>query len=103
MKKISKIEYFWICISQGWRNFSYSFHIWSDLMRNNFDNYAILKEDNPFECCLEYFWDSLEEEVYEKEFLEYLHQLVDDVMTGKVETVAMTIEDLEEDLLKDNL
>ena len=39
---------------------------------------------------MEWFWASLnEDDVYPKEFLEHLMQMVDDIETGKVETYSM--------------
>ena len=46
--------------------------------------------DDPFGECCEWFWASLnEDDVYDKEFLEYLYQLVEDVETGKVKTYSL--------------
>ena len=78
------------CLQQGWYNCWYSFKNWGDLMGNNYQDYALLKEDDPLELCILYFWDSLEDEIYPKFFLEELLQMVDDVDTGKVETVPFT-------------
>lgn len=58
-------------------------------MGNNYQDYALLKTDDPLEQCILYFWDSLEEEIYPKEFLEHLLQLSDDVRTGKEEVIPM--------------
>jgi hypothetical protein len=56
-------------------------------MTNNVNDYALLEEHDPLEECIDWFWSGLnEEEVYPKEFLEYLLQISDDVRTGKVET-----------------
>ena len=52
-------------------------------MGNNYQDYALLKEDDPLELCILYFWDSLEDEIYPKFFLEELMQMVDDIDTGK--------------------
>ena len=47
-------------------------------------------EDDPETECIEWFWASLnEDDVYDKEFLEYLMQMVEDVELGKVETYSM--------------
>jgi len=100
--KLSWLEYIWFsCIQQGWYNCWYSFKNWADLMGNNYRDYALLKEDDPLEQCILYFWDSLEDEIYPKEFLESLLQMSDDVKTGKVETYSLddTISRLE-DLVK---
>jgi len=78
-------------------------------MGNNYQDYALLKEDDPLELCILYFWDSLEDEIYPKFFLEELLQMVDDVDTGKVKTVPFTkdmfdkLNDLVGDLIDDEL
>ena len=88
--KLSWFEYIlFSCIQQGWMNCWYSYKNWSDLVFNNYQDYALLKEDDPLEQCILYFWDSLEDEIYPKEFLESLLQMSDDVKTGKVETYPM--------------
>jgi len=64
-----------------------TFRIWTDLMTSNYENYALLKDDDPEAECVEWFWVSLnEDDVYPKEFLEYLLQMVEDIEIGKVET-----------------
>ncbi len=67
-----------------------TFRIWADLMTSNYENYALMKEDDPETECIEWFWASLnEDDVYPKEFLEHLMQMVEDVELGKVETYSM--------------
>jgi hypothetical protein len=79
------------CWMTGWQSIRSNFRIWSDLMGSNYASYKLLKEDNPEAECLDWFWGSLvEDDVYPKEFLEYLMQMADDVDTGKVETVPLT-------------
>ena len=88
--KLSWVEYIlFSCIQQGWMNCWYAFQNWGDLMGNNYAEYALLKDDDPLEQCILYFWDSLEDDVYPKKFLESLMQMVDDVETGKVKTYPM--------------
>ena len=88
--KLSWMEYIWnSCIIQGWYNCWYSFKNWGDLMGNSYQNYALLKDDDPLEQCILYFWDSLEDEIYPKHFLEHLMQLADDVATGKEKVIPM--------------
>ena len=76
-------------------------------MGNNYQDYALLKEDDPLELCILYFWDSLEDEIYPKFFLEELLQMVDDIDTGKVKTYPLTedffdrMKDLVGDLIDD--
>jgi hypothetical protein len=88
--KLSWLEYIWFsCIIQGWYNCWYAFKNWGDLMGNNYQEYALLISDDPLEQCAIYFWDSLEDDIYPKEFLESLMQMADDVETGKVKTYPM--------------
>ena len=102
--KLSWVEYILLsCIQQGWYNCWYSFKNWGDLMGNSYQDYALLKEDDPLELCILYFWDSLEDEIYPKHFLEELLQMSEDVRTGKVETVPLDEDffDRLKDLVKD--
>ena len=88
--KLSWFEYIWFsCIQQGWYNCWYSFKNWSDLMGNSYQDYALLKDDDPLEQCILFFWDSLEDEIYSKSFLESLLQMVDDINTGKEKLIPM--------------
>ena len=83
---------YWIghCWMTGWQSIRHNFRMWADLMTSNYDGYALLKEDDPESECIEWFWASLnEDDVYPKEFLEYLQQLVDDIETGKEEVVPL--------------
>ena len=58
-------------------------------MGNSYQDYALLKDDDPLEQCALYFWDSLEDEIYPKKFLESLLQMVDDIATGKEKVYPM--------------
>jgi hypothetical protein len=83
---------YWIghCWMTGWQSIRSNFRMWSDLMGSNYASYKLPKEDDPEAECLDWFWGSLnEDDVYNKEFLEYLMQMADDVMTGKVKTYPM--------------
>jgi len=97
--KLSWVEYIlFSCIQQGWMDCWYSFQNWADLMGNNYSEYALLASDDPLEQCILYFWDSLEDDIYPKEFLESLLQMVEDVDTGKIRTYPM--EDVMSDIMK---
>ena len=88
--KLSWFEYIiFSCLKQGWYNCWYSFQNWSDLMGNSYQDYALLKDDDPLEQCILFFWDSLEDEIYPKSFLESLLQMVDDINTGKEEVIPL--------------
>ena len=84
---------YWIghCWMTGWQSIRGAFRIWADLMGSNYENYALLKSvEDPEQECLEWFWATLgEDEVYPKEFLEYLLQMVDDIETGKEKLIPM--------------
>jgi hypothetical protein len=84
---------YWIghCWMTGWQSIRGAFRIWCDLMTSNYENYALLKTvEDPEQECLEWFWVTLgEDEVYPKEFLEYLLQMVDDIETGKEKLIPL--------------
>ena len=58
-------------------------------MSGNWKDYALLLSDDPLEQCALYFWDSLEDDIYPKEFLESLMQMADDVETGKEKVIPI--------------
>jgi hypothetical protein len=72
-------------------------------MGNNYDGYALLPSDDPLEYCILYFWDSLEDEIYPKHFLDSLLQMVDDIETGKEKVYPIDEDffDRMKDLVKD--
>lgn len=80
-------------------SFNSNFRIWKDLMTGNYENYALLREDNPEAECLDWFWTSLnEDDVYSKEFLEYLQDMVDRIDRGEEKLIEYNVEDLEKDM-----
>ncbi len=97
---------YWIghCWMTGWQSIRGTFRIWCDLMTDNFKDYALLKIDDPFTECYEWFWVSLnEDDTYPKEFLEYLMDLCDKIDNGEEKLIPMNenfIKELEE-LVKD--
>ena len=83
---------YWIghCWMTGWQSIRSTFRIWGDLMGSNYQNYALLRDHDPEAECIDWFWASLnEDDVYPKEFLEYLIQMAEDVQSGKVKTYPM--------------
>ena len=77
-------------IGHAWKN-------WCDLMTGNHEPYKLRESDDGESECSAWFWTTLgEDNVYPKEFLEYLHQMANDVMTGKVKTIPWTEKDAEE-------
>jgi len=79
------------CWMTGWQTIGSAFRIWADLMCSNYEVYALPRTaQDPEVECIEWFWATLgEDEVYPKEFLEYLMQMADDIETGKVECVPL--------------
>ena len=78
-------------------SFKHNFRIWRDLITSNYEGYALLEDDDPYEQCYEWFWTSINlDETYPKEFLEHLQQMVDDIDSGKVKTY--TLEEVMEEL-----
>ena len=70
-------------IGHAWKN-------WCDLMTGNHEPYKLRESDDGESECSAWFWTTLgEDNVYPKEFLEYLHQMANDVMTGKVKTYPL--------------
>ena len=84
------------CWMTGWQTIRINFRVWADLMGSSYENYALLKDDDPEQECIEWFWVGLnDDDVYPKEFLEGLMQMIDDIDTGKVKTYPM------EDVMKE--
>jgi hypothetical protein len=75
----------------GWQSIRSNFSIWGDLMGSNYASYALPRTVKDAEQeCIEWFWVSLvEDDVYDKDFLEYLMQMVDDIETGKEKVYPM--------------
>jgi len=83
-----------------WNNFK----MWRDLLSGNYEGYALLKEDDPYEECYSWFWSSINmDECLPKEFLEHLLKLCDRIDRGeeKLTPVDEDFFDRMKDLLKD--
>jgi len=92
--KINWWEY-WIghCWMTGWQNIRGSFRIWCDLMTGNYDEYALMWYDDPYEECCDWFWQSLgDDDILPKEFLEGLMEMADRVERGEEKLVPFSIE-----------
>jgi hypothetical protein len=72
------------------RQFFNTFKNWKDLMTGNYDDYSLLKNKDPFEECYNWFWCNLnDDDLIEKEFLEYLDKMVDDIESGKEKLISL--------------
>jgi hypothetical protein len=84
-------------IPTGIRELGNNFRMWKDLMTGNYADYALLKDDDPFEECKNWFWYGINsDETYPKEFIEYLQELCDRIDRGEEKLIPVTIEDLRE-------
>jgi len=78
--------------------------MWRDLISGNYENYALLKDDDPYEECYQWFWASINmDETLPKEFLEHLLELCDRVDRGEEKLIPLDEDffDRMKDLLKD--
>lgn len=91
---MTNFEYYWYyVIPTGIRQVGYIFKNWKDLMSGNYNDYVLLKDDDPFEECYNWFWANLnDDDLVEKEFLEYLDKIVEDIESGKEKLVPFTEE-----------
>jgi hypothetical protein len=86
-------------IPTWFKSFNDNFRMWRDLITGNYDNYGLLKDDDPYQECYEWFWTSINlDETYSKEFLEYLQGLVDEIDRGEVKFIDYSVEDFEQDM-----
>jgi hypothetical protein len=77
----------------GWQSIRHNFRIWADLMGSNYDGYALMKEDDPEAECLDWFWGSIvEDDVYPKEFLEGLMEMMDRIDRGEEKLIPLDVD-----------
>jgi hypothetical protein len=90
-KKLNWFEYYFgHCFQTGWREIWNNFKMWRDLISGNYENYALIPEDDAYEECKDWFWTCINlDETLPKEFLEHLMQMVEDIDTGKERTYSM--------------
>jgi hypothetical protein len=107
--RMSWMEYiFTHLIPTAFQTFNNNFVMWRDLVTGDYEKYKLLKDDDAYQECYDWFWCSINlDETYPKFFLEELMQMADDVKTGKVKTVLFTkdmfddLDDLVGDLIDD--
>lgn len=72
----------------GFQSIRGAFIAWRDLISGNWDGYALLSSDDPYEECREWFWQLLgEDNVYPKEFLEDLMAIVERIDRNEEELI----------------
>jgi hypothetical protein len=107
--RMSWIEYIFTHLIPTWfQSFNENFVMWRDLVTGDYEKYKLLKDDDAYQECYNWFWCNINlDETYPKFFLEELMQMADDVKTGKVKTVPFTkdmfdeLDDLVGDLIDD--
>jgi len=71
-----------------WNNFK----MWRDLISGNYEGYALLEEDDPYQECYEWFWASINmDECLPKEFIEHLLELCDRIDRGEEKLYSMNM------------
>jgi len=80
----------------GIQSIANSFRNWKDLMTGNYAEYALLKSDDPFRECRDWFWATLGvDETLPRDFLNYLHELIQEIEDGKVDLIPFDPASLE--------
>ena len=83
---------YWIghCWMTGWQTIGINFRVWADLMGSSYENYALLKDVDPEQECIEWFWVGLnDDDVYPKEFLEGLMEMMDRIDRGEEKLIPI--------------
>jgi hypothetical protein len=83
---------YWIghCWMTGWQTIGMSFRNWRDLMTGNYEGYALMFYDDPYEECYNTFWDYLgDDDVLPKEFLESLLEMTARIDRGEEKLIPM--------------
>jgi hypothetical protein len=83
---------YWIghCWMTGWQTIRINFRVWADLMGSSYADYALLKDVDPEQECIEWFWVGLnDDDVYPKEFLEGLMEMMDRIVRGEEKLIPL--------------
>jgi hypothetical protein len=86
---------YWIghCWMTGWQTIRMSFCNWRDLMTGNYEGYALMFYDDPYEECYSSFWSYLgDDDVLPKDFLEGLMEMADRIERGEEKLIPFTKE-----------
>jgi hypothetical protein len=74
----------------GWQSIGINFRVWADLIGSSYENYALLKDVDPEQECIEWFWVGLnDDDVYPKEFLEGLMEMMDRIDRGEEKLIPL--------------
>ena len=101
---------YWIghCWMTGWQTIGMSFRNWRDLMTGNYQGYALMFYDDPYEECYSSFWEYLgDDDVLPKDFLEGLLEMSARIERGEEKLIPFSkemfdnIDDLVGDFIDD--
>lgn len=84
--------YFECCFLAGWRSVARTFHVWKDLLSNNYEPYLISKKNknDGLKECAGWFWAELGcDDVVPKWFYEDLRQLMARIESNQEELIAI--------------
>ena len=90
-RKLTWVEYYFgHCFQTGWREMWNNFKMWRDLISGNYEGYALMWYDDPYEECYNWFWSSINtDECLDKEFLDYLQEMVNRIDRGEEKLIPM--------------
>ena len=102
MTKINPVSYYINhCLIQGWRNVGYAFDTWSRVIRSDYSGYDVFDntkypytQEEKVRSTYQDFWDCLEDDIYSKEFLEYILGLCEEVENGTAKLVPFNLDKL---------
>jgi hypothetical protein len=83
---------YWIghCWMTGWQTIGINLRVWADLMGSSYENYSLLKDVDPEQECIEWFWVGLnDDDVYPREFLEGLMEMMDRIDRGEEKLIPL--------------
>jgi hypothetical protein len=84
---------YWIghCWMTGWQTIRCNFRVWADLMGSSYADYALPRTvEDPEQECIEWFWVGLnDDDVYPKEFLESLMEMMDRIDRGEEKLIPL--------------
>jgi hypothetical protein len=83
-------------IPTGLKSFNYAFQNWADYITGNYKDYISDLTEDPEADCRDWFWSVLgEDNVYPKEFIEYLENMVEQIDQGEIQTIPFDFDSLD--------
>lgn len=96
---MSNLDYYFNhCIFTGINSFKRAIRTWIDfVLLENYGNYILLEDDDPFTECRAAFWNDItESDVLSKEFLKYIQDIVSRIDSGEEKLIEFkSLDDLD--------